>query len=390
MEITTGLGARAGAQLARGRASQLPMRNAALPAVLLLLLGACDSSPPPTPERRGAPPPPAATPAASAAGPAAKADCSRAEIEDPKTKAFFPAKTEGLCLDPKQPGASFGAEAKKPLEGVCDLFDGECQVYFDLGVRRVVELGYVDASGKPASVGVIASEFDAPASAYAMFTKRTVGDADPAVPTSKPLEVPGAAGAAIGIGNAYLVKGSYLVELTYNDDAASEPELRAAGERLLPALAGAISKALPGDGALPPAVALLPSEHRLPLGVRSVLKDALGVKGAGPMAMSYHRDGERRYRVLAAVHADEAAAKAAFAAFVGGEKLSGLGDEALRLTLKEGPLEAELVLARKGARLAGVVDELRVLRTGMTPEERGKLTLASEAKRERLKQELAR
>lgn len=388
MEITSGLWRLASPRLARGRASQLRMRNAALPAALLWI-SACDSSPPPTQERRGAPPPPAATAQAPAAGSAtAKADCSRTEIEDAKTKAFFPAKSEGLCLDPKQPGASFGAEAKKPLEGVCDLFDGECQVYFDLGVRRVVELGYVDASGKPASVGVIASEFDAPASAYAMYTKRTVGDADPAVPTSKPLEVPGAAGAAIGIGNAYLVKGSYLVELTYNDDAASEPELRAAGERLLPALAAAITRALPGDGALPPAVALLPSEHRLPLGVRSVLKDALGVKGAGPMAMSYHRDGERRYRVLAAVHADEAAAKAAFAAFAGGEKLSSLGDEALRLTLKEGPLEAELVLARKGARLAGVLDELRVLRTGMTPEERSKLTLASEAKREWLKQAL--
>lgn len=368
------------------------MRNAALPAALLLI-SACDSSPPPTQERRGAPPPPAATAQASGAGSVtAKADCSRTEIEDAKTKAFFPAKSEGLCLDPKQPGASFGAEAKKPLEGVCDLFDGECQVYFDLGVRRVVELGYVDASGKPASVGVIASEFDAPASAYAMFTKRTVGDADPAVPTSKPLEVPGAAGAAIGIGNAYLVKGSYLVELTFNDDAASEPELRAAGERLLPPLAAAITKTLPGDGALPAAVALLPSEHRLPLGVRSVLKDALGVKGAGPMAMSYHRDGERRYRVLAAVHADEAAAKAAFAAFValGGEKLSDLGDEAVRATLKEGPLQAELVLARKGARLSGVVDELRVLRTGMTPEERAKLSVAADAKRERVKQELLR
>jgi hypothetical protein len=369
------------------------MRNAALGSLVLLVVAACDSNPPPAPERRGAPPPPAATAQASAAGSAAaKADCSRTEIDDPKTKAYFPAQSEGLCLDPKQPGTSFGAEARKPLEGVCDLFDGECQVYFDLGVRRVVELGYVDASGKPASVGVIASEFDAPASAYAMFTKRTVGDADPAVPTSKPLEVPGAAGAAIGIGNAYLVKGSFLVELTYNDDAASEPELRAAGERLLPALAAAITRALPGDGALPPAVALLPSEHRLPLGVRSVLKDALGVKGGGPMAMSYHRDGERRYRVLAAVHADEAAAKAAFAAFsaLGGEKLRDLGDEAVRVTLVEGPLEAELVLARKGPRLAGVVDELRVLRTGMTPEERGKITIASEAKRERLGAELLR
>jgi hypothetical protein len=368
------------------------MRNAALSLLALFTLAACDSTPP-SPERRGAPPPPAATVAASAAGAAAKPDCSRTEIDDPKTKAFFPAKSEGLYLDPKQPGASFGAEAKKPLEGVCDLFDGECQVYFDLGVRRVVELAYVDATGKAAGVGVIASEFDAPASAYAMFTKRTVGDADPAVPTSKPLEVPGAAGAAIGIGNAYLVKGSYLVELTYNDDAASEPELRASGERVLPALAAAITKALPGDGALPPSVALLPNEQRLPLGVRSVLKDALGVKGGGAMAMSYHRDGERRYRVLAAVHADEAAAKAAFAAFSalgGGEKQSELGDEAVRVTLKEGPLEAELVLARKGARLAGVVDELRVLRTGMTPEERGKLTTTGEAKRERVKQELAR
>ena len=53
---------------------------------------------------------------------------------------------------------------------------------------------------------------------------------------------------------------------------------------------------------------ILPAEHRVPLGVTVSVADALGIAGLGGGATGYYQDGEKRYRVLALVRADDAAA----------------------------------------------------------------------------------
>src|SRR5262249_43142041 len=155
-------------------------------------------------------------------------------------------------------------------------------------VRRVTELRYVDGAGSPATIDIHLSKFGTIEAAYAMFTKRVVGDSDPTdEATPKPIEAGGAA--ALGPGNAYLWRGNFLAEITFNDESASEPAVKASGDRLLPPLAKEIGAKLPGDTAPPPGVAELPREGLVPLGIRYWTKDLLGVEGVGGGAVGYYK-----------------------------------------------------------------------------------------------------
>jgi hypothetical protein len=332
--------------------------------------------------RRGSPPPPAASQASGKA-----VACSRSAIDDAVSKGFFPASIEGFCLDPAEGGKAMGKDAPRPLEGMCDLFDGECQVYETFGVERVVQLHYVAQAGGGATLDVIASRFASPEGAYGMFTKRVVGDGDPKDPAT-PKATEGGGAAVLGMGNAYLWRGAWLVELTANDASATPAALEALGAKTLPPLVKAIGSALPGDVAPPAAVAALPTEGRVAMGVRFLPDSVLAsAQGFGPGAVGYYEDGTRRYRVIAAPRSDEAKAKASMDALrklPGAAAETGLGDEAARVTMKEGALEWELVVARKGASVVGVSDEPRAMRAGMPAEERTKLCLPASDKSARL------
>src|SRR5690606_37770840 len=161
--------------------------------------------------------------------------------------ALFPSKADGFCLDPNGSDKAFGEGAPQHLDGICDLFDGECEIYKRHGVERVVEARDVDGGGTAATIDVYLSRFGSRDAAYAMFTKRVVGDVDPAHPdTPDPIEAGGAA--ALGIGNAYLWKGSHLVEITYNDSAAtSVDQVQKKANALLPPLVKAFADKLPGE-----------------------------------------------------------------------------------------------------------------------------------------------
>src|SRR5436189_796756 len=62
--------------------------------------------------------------------------------------------------------------APLPLDQICDLFDGECEIYKGFHVRRVLEARYIDGAGSPATIDIHLSKFGTTESAYAMFTKR--------------------------------------------------------------------------------------------------------------------------------------------------------------------------------------------------------------------------
>ncbi len=329
-------------------------------------------------ERRGAPPPEAAKPAASA--------CSAARRpNDPSNLTELPAKAGAFCLDPEGNDHGFGEGAKGPLEGICDLFDGECGLYQKLGVKRVVEARYVDGGGSKATIDVRLSRFGSPEQALAMFTKRAVGGGDPAHPDApKPLAAGGMA--ALGIGNAYLWRGAELAEITYNDADASAAQIAAKTGELLPGLAKEMGGMMPGALELPTAVKLLPSEGRLPIGVSYEAADAL-VPGVGGGAFGYYKDGDKRWRVLALAAKDEPQAKDRWKTLSsGGHEDKKAGGVLLLL----GQPKAEWLVARAGATIVGIGDEVLVLREGMTPDEHGKVCLSIDDKRARLKELVAK
>src|SRR6185437_13837091 len=166
----------------------------------------------------------------------------------------------------------------------------------------------------------------------AMFTRRVVGDGDPA-DDSTPRPVVGGGAAALGLGNAYLWRGLYLVELTYNDHNAAEAAVKAAGDKLLPPLVAEMGSKLPGETALPPAAAKLPRDGMIPLGIRYITKDLLGVDGVGPGAFGYYKAGAKRWRVASAVRADAEQAKDVLSTLgkvPGASKEKGVGEGAVR------------------------------------------------------------
>lgn len=362
-------------------------KTAGLIAVLLAVFGASWGCRKEEPVRRE-PPPPAPRESARATACAG----GGGTLSDAASAAFLPRVSSGFCLDPNGGDKAFGEGAALPLDGICDLFDGECEVYKGFQVRRVLEARYVDGAGSAANINVHLSKFGSSEGAYGMFTKRVVGDGDPAdEATPKPIEGGGAA--ALGVGNAYLWRGPYLAEITYNDDAATEAAIRAAGDRVLPALVKEMGLRLVGETALPPAAAMLPKAAMLPLGVRLITGDLLGISGLGPGAFGYFREEAKRWRFAALVRNDVDQAKDALSMLskqAGASKEKAVLDGAVRVMRAEadGP-PAEWFFVRVGKALLGIGDEPRVLRAGMTSDEAAKVSLSKDEKIERLKKAVA-
>lgn len=336
---------------------------------------------------RGAPPPPVKT--------AAPGTCASGggKIADAASAPFFPRTSSGFCVDPHGGEKTFGEGASLPLGNICtDVFDGECEIYKGFGVRRVVEARYVDGGGTTATIDVHLSKFATSEGAYAMFTKRVVGDGDPAdSATPKPIE--GGASAALGLGNAYLWRGLYLAEITYSNEAAAEAAIKSATEKLLPSLVKEMGSKIPGEPALPRAAASLPKEDMIPLGVRFVTKDLVGIDGVGAGALGYYRAGDKRFRIASIERADADQAKDVITTLgkvAGAEKEKHVGEGAVRLMHKDAGAAVEWILARRGKIVIGVGDEARVLKSGMTAEEHAKVSLTKDEKIERVKKLLAR
>lgn len=332
--------------------------------------------------RRGAPPPTASARSGVCEG-------GGGIIKDEATAKLVPRRTSDFCLDPNEPARTFGEGGDRPLDDICNLFDGECDVYKGFRVLRVAQVRWVPGAGGSATIDGYVSRFASPEDAYGMFTKRVVGDGDPADPAT-PGPIAGGGAAALGIGNALLWRGAHLVELTLNDDTAAEAALRAAGSRLLTPLVKEIGAALPGETELPEAARLLPAEGQLPMGIRWVRGPLwTPARGATDGAFGYYAEGKRRHRVAIITRGDEAQAKdvmRSIAEIPGAKKEKGLGDEAVIAAVEESKgLAAEWVFARKGAKIVAVGDEVRVLTAGESPDERAAKTLDRAAKIERLK-----
>jgi len=349
--------------------------------VALLLAGVgCKSDPP---QRRE--PPPAAP--AALGGACAQADSAP---RDPVARPLLPVRSGTFCLDPQGGEKAYGEDADKPFDRACDeLLDGECEVYRSFGALRTMEARYIDDGGSPATLVVHLTKFNTSEGAYAMFTLRVVGDGDPAGEAApKPIEASFAA--AVGVNNAYVVRGPFLAEIVFTDESAgSVAALRDAADRLVVPLAREVGAKLTGDTAPPPAAARLPTAARLPLGVRYHTRDMFGIPGAGPGAAGYYREGEKRYRVIALLRPDADQAKdlvATFARQPGASREKAPYDGFVRIVVQApGEVPAEWVLGRARGIVLGVGDEVRVVRDTMTNDERARVLLSTREKMDKLK-----
>src|SRR5262245_45994067 len=162
----------------------------------LAFLGCKEDKPKPTP-----PPPP---PSAGVGTVAAACATGGGALTDPVSAPFFARTVDGYCIDPQGEIRTYGEKGKLSMDEVCTTaFDGECEVYKNFGLKRLVTLHHVDGAGKGGSGEVNLSQFADAAGAYGMFTLRVVAG-DPAEP-STPKVLPAGTAGAIGTGRAYVV-----------------------------------------------------------------------------------------------------------------------------------------------------------------------------------------
>jgi hypothetical protein len=312
-------------------------------------------------EQGSAPPPVASSkPGACASG--------GGSVTDQVSAAYFPRVAGSYCIDPNGDARSYGEAAKGTLETVCtELLDGECEVYKNYGLKRVVTLRYVDGAGSPGSVNVIASRFASAEGAYAFFTKRVIADGDPVDGTPK--EIAAGAKGALGTGIAYVWRGELVAELSYSNELETPDQIKATSAKVLPELARSIGEQLPGDVNPLAAVKLLPQDQLVPMGISYAHRDALGVAGLGAGAVGYYQAGAERYRVVGLSRADEDSAKDVIGSL---KKLPGarpqkdLGFDAVAFTTREaeGAPQAEWLAGRAGSNVIIVGDEPLKLKPG--------------------------
>ena len=304
------------------------------------------------------------------------------QITDPASAAIFPRLAAGYCIDPHGETRVFGEGGKLSMDAICtEAFNGECEVYKGFGLKRVVQLRYIDGAGSPGSVEIYLSQFATADGAYGMFTKRVIADSDPVESAPRKLEAGGAA--ALGTGRSYIWKGPYLVELQYANEQETPAQMKASSDRLLVPIGTEIGQKLPGPATLLPSAAKLPTDKLVPLGILYSPKDALGVDGAGVGAAGFYKDGDKRYRVLSLVRDDVDQAKDVLKTFgkvKGAEAEKGLAEQAYHLFVTKEGAKVEWVIARAGKVVMGIGDEEYVIKQGMAPSERDKLSLPREEK----------
>jgi hypothetical protein len=339
-------------------------------AAMLPLLAACPSK---DAARKDEPPPPPPPPASAGLSPGACAS-GGGEVKDPVSAGFFPRAAGGFCLDPNGETKTYGDNAKHPKEEVCTtLFDGECEIYMRYKLARVVALRYVDGAGKGATVDVILSSYADVPGAYGMFTKRVIADSDPAEESApKPFAAGGAA--VLGTGRAYVWRGQYIAELQYNNEQESPEQLTKSSGAVLPILAKEIGAKLPGAPDKPASAQALPAAGLVSAQAMEFLaKEPLGLKGIGPAAIGYYKDGGKRYRLVAFAAADADQAKDAMKSLAKRPEalpVSGVADEASAIVIKQGETKIDYLFARKGALVGGVGDDDYAAGQGLSKDEK--------------------
>jgi uncharacterized protein DUF6599 len=339
---------------------QFPAR--ALPLIGLLGGVSCQASGPPLGNLAGGSPgdAPGAAPAASASSCAAALDAAAlAALET------LPVQTDAFCVDAYARVGVYGAGAPDSLARACERVLGPgCQEQPEEGLERVVALRYLVRAAPGSSIDVVLSRFENTAGAYAHFTAATLGENDPAALDLKPLDAAG--NALFQSDNVLGWRGRHVFWLHYSDEQQPEADNRLAASRHLPELAQLLSRSLPLESGLPAPVQRLPEAQRLPLGVRLVLSDALGVPGLGMHAQGYYAEGSKRWRVLTIVRPDAESAKDVLSTLrrhPAAKQINGVPLDTLQFIERRLPTEPVVgwVVGQRAEVVYGIGDEASVL-----------------------------
>jgi Family of unknown function (DUF6599) len=363
--------------------ANMQQRTLAVAFVILCLSGCDKKSESSSQPERGAPPPPieSSKPGVCSGG--------GGTMKDAVSAPFFARTAGDYCIDPNGEARAYGDRAPANLDKVCtELFDGECEVYKSFGLKRVVTLRYVDGKGSPGAVNVNLSEFASKDGAYAFFTKRVVADSDPVEAAPKKLDAGGMA--AMGTGIAYVWRGQHVVELSYTNEVEAPLQVKQSADRVIPPIAKSVGEKLPGDKEPPKAVAALPSDHLVPLGVSYTTGDVLDVTGVGGGAVGFYKDGAKRWRVVAMVRSDEDGAKDVLKTLKkveGQQSVKGQTFDALQYSRRADDSSPKIgwVAGRKGSLVFAVGDEEHVLSNDQSALDQQKVSLSEADKLERLK-----
>lgn len=354
------------------------------------MLAGCDKSSgiaPDGPGPRGAAPPPPAESAQKAGA----CNGGGGEVKDAIAAPLIPRTVGGFCVNPDGTAQIYGEKASKPINGICELFDGGCEQYLKLSLKRLVRVDYVDGAGGGATVTADVQQYASPEHALALFTARVTSGDDPARADMAKAVAWGPL-AAMGTGTVYMWRGAYVVELSYVSPAESgdQAKLKASSDKILPLIGKAILEKLPGTSNLPASLRRLPVADQIPLGMSFAMDGALGADGTGQNATKYYAEGGKRWRMLGIVKDDAEQAKDVLKTFLkkkGATEEKGLGDGAVRLMVQdgEGSPKSEWIVARKGAVLMGVGDEPYALKPGASAPEHDKVCLPKDDKLKKLR-----
>ena len=312
--------------VSRCRALRAPAL-AALP--LALALSGCGTGAPSA--GAGGADAPGALASGEPAAPSPRRRCTEPlEAESERARGLLPRQLGGLCLDAYARVRAFGSDEREPVGRACDELLGlGCGDSEEQGLEHVVGLRYSDAAGGAAALDVVAMRFaDAP-SAYGHFTEQLIGERDPLELGATVIPAPGVA--VLDGAHAAGWLGRYVVSANYSDESAPTAERARDVAARLPELFRGLLEALPNEPTLPLAVQKLPASNRIPLGVRLVQGDAFGVRGIGPGALGYYREGDKRWRVLSIVRPDADSAK---------DVLGTLGQNPAARPIRNAPLDA--------------------------------------------------
>jgi hypothetical protein len=290
---------------------------------------------------------------------AALDDVSRAALES------LPLQTDSFCVDAYAGVHVYAASAPDSLARACERVLGPgCQDQPEEGLERVSTLRYLVRAAPGPNIDVVLSRFDTTAGAYAHFTAATLGENDPAQLGLKALDD---AGSALFQSDDVLGwRGRHVFWLHYSDEQRPPSDNRLAAKHHLPELAQSLGHALPGEDGLPLAVQRLPEAQRVPLGVRLVLGDALGVAGLGMSAQGYYAEGSKRWRVIAIVRPDAESAKdvlSTLSRHPAAKKIKGAPFDAVQFIERRLPTEPVVgwVVGQRAEVVYGIGDEASVL-----------------------------
>ncbi|MEI8254748.1 MAG: DUF6599 family protein [Deltaproteobacteria bacterium] len=310
-----------------------------------------ENTPPPAPPRDTRAAVPSTGPHDGAATPPTPAAAS--DVDPPATPAEFREAARYLPQGRVGDWVQSGSVTRSTAANLFQVIDGAAVAYERYGVRSFARTDY-RRPGTTLVATVEVYEFAAPIGAFGRYSMMLSDGRDPASLQLQGVQRGG--GGYQGTTQTTFWKGSVLAQISVTDtsDEPSEQAIATAAREVLPRLAEAVERIVPGQVA--PPLSPLPSDNMVWGGNTYFAEGVYGVEQTGAAWIGHYRSNEgKRYRLAVFTRASVGDAQAVLARFrpLGGHPVAGLGDEALAVT---SPSAGEIVVARRGTNVFAAAD----------------------------------